>query len=58
MEKIDFCHICGVKQKMSYEYIPPHSAFNWMSRKMVSLNIIDVNNDEDEIIMKKRYKQF
>ena len=58
MEIIDFCHICGIKQKMSYEHIPPHLAYNSIPRKMVSLDIFDVNNEDQFNAKKHRYKQF
>lgn len=40
-EKIDKCHICGKVGKLSYEHIPPASAFNKTSTKVYSaLDII------------------
>lgn len=58
MDRIDFCHICGEKKKLSYEHIPPHSAFNNIPRKMVSANIYDLNTKNNWDIKGHRYKSF
>lgn len=58
MKKEDYCHICGKKQKMSYEHIPPHSAFNNIPRKMVSIDVLDMNVENNWDVEGHRYKSF
>ena len=43
-EHYGICHICGKYDRLSYEHIPPQSAFNDKKRKMSTLDVL--LNDE------------
>lgn len=52
------CHICGENAKLSYEHIPPSSAFNKISRKMVGTDILSMIVQDEWTLQDQRYKSF
>nr|WP_300838826.1 hypothetical protein [uncultured Acetatifactor sp.] len=57
-QKYGQCHICGENTKLSYEHIPPSSAFNKISRKMVGMDILSMNGQNEWTLQGQKYKSF
>lgn len=60
-EHYGICHICGKYGKLSYEHIPPQSAFNNRKRKMSTLEVLlndETSNRAPWDIEGLKYQQF
>jgi hypothetical protein len=48
------CHICGASGKLSYEHVPPHSAFNaWRIRRVGTPTTVTFRGDKEHFPTEK-----